>query len=323
MKRIIGIPTIEEARQRAASELWQMRPDKSATMDTETETITDKEGKLRYETETDSENETVAYILPDAAGSFLLALFAPGEHGRYTLPFRGTQDNELFALLLLNAHFVKPARPMSVDEALTEAGYREIEAFFDCALSESDSQNPGRVNVAELTAESLFDRYEDEDEPEVYLKSSSAPLPETLTAATGRTIRNARGYAAALSALLRADLRTEEADAARKHYTFMQSDRLIKYALYELLRTEDYAHLTQILSGYASFGLSAKWEKAYLPLQIQKRGQVTAAQYVLSCYLCKAAHKLAGKSSLREIAEYIGAPLKEVIKSSTFEIWDF
>lgn len=317
MKRVTSIPTLEEARQRAASELWQMRPDKSGGMDTDIDTVEDKEGGLRYETETDNESGAVSYICPTANGTFLLAAFAPGEHGRYTLPFRGTQDSELFVLLLLNAHFVKPVRPMSVDEAITETGYRTIEETFGY-----DSDKPGKDDVAGLTLESLFDRCEDGDETEVYVRRS-APLPETLTAATGRTIRNAEDYAAALSVLLRAELPKEEARAAQEEYAFMQSDRLIKFALYELLRTEDYKHLTQILSCYASFGLSAKWERAYAPLQATKRGQTTAAQYVLSCYLCKAAYNFVGKSSLREVAEYIGAPLKEVIKPSTFELWDF
>lgn len=270
----------------------------------------------------------VGYVYSQIENHYGLTIFAPEEWGRYTYVFRNLQPNKLFIPVSLHANFVKPSKPVSLDEAISAAEDEVISSFFATKIEglPPRSDQTTREQLREFTRETAFTIFEpDEDEDERTLQLDCNPPVYVLAEETGREIHSPEDYEQALSTLLDANFSDEEKKTIKESYLFYQGERLINYALYEFLRTESYDRLKEILASYPKFGLPDDWEEN-LPYLWATRSndtdkRITAEEFVLSKYLAKDASKIVGGYTFREIAEYTGTPIDVVIKCSNIRVW--
>ena len=119
----------------------------------------------------DRPSHEVGYLFSQIENHYGLTIFAPEEWGRYTYVFRNLQPNKLFIPVSLHANFVKPSKPVSLDEAISATGDEVIGAYFETKIEglPSRSDQPTREQLREFTRETavtIFEPDEDEDEDE-------------------------------------------------------------------------------------------------------------------------------------------------------------
>lgn len=263
-------------------------------------------------------------INPNIKEDFSLTYLTPEECNpdNYTLPFRNLTDDLLQReLYRFDFDFCKPTTPLSIDEALTPYGEELLSHF------EGFDYNPSleeQLFRGELSKENFFRVADEEVEeyPEDYpeewkdnIITEVYPLPFALARATGRTIKNAKDYASAISHLLGgASLDEREQRAIGSNFIPVLAIHFLSYATYEFFRTEDYSHLQEILSHYGSFGLSKNWEK-YLPYENN------AVEAIIRRYLSPFVSSLLGVTSLKEISEATGIPRSLIYKVKNNKLW--
>lgn len=255
---------------------------------------------------------------------YKMAFFAPGEWGRYTRPFKGVQEKELFALIMLNGCFVKPVKVLSPDEALTPDFANEVNAIF---WAEEWTRTKQEYEAEGYTLGTAFRVIDEEVEAnpqqweEDYKENLSfvgACTPSILSELTGAKIKDAEGYVKAMAKYLKASSFDERQERTIKYsFNFDLRDLFLKWLIYEFLRTEDYSHLKECLTQYKKFLLPKDWAKGLCYLNVEPE------EYVVSKYLSKDALNLIGKAELRDIAQFTGTPLSLILKASKRKIWDF
>lgn len=330
MKKYFGFRSFDEAEEKVYSLLSFDHVERT--------TYKDSDKKIR-EAIYRSDLDEVAYVYDQRENRYALALFTPEEWERYTYVFRNLQPKMLFIPLSLNANFVKPSKPVSLDEALSATGDKIIGDFFSTEYEGRDlnfystDQPTSEEELRKYTRETAFDVYEpDEDELEEFPDAKRTielvcnPPVYLLADVTGKEILDVKGYEKALSSLLDAKFSKEEKEAIRSNFIFYQGERLINFALYEFLRTESYDRLKEILKSYSKFGLPDDWEEN-IPYLWESRSdeegsrRITAEERILALYLCKDASDLIGGYTYREIAERTGTPIETIIKCSKMKIW--
>ena len=200
---------------------------------------------------------------------YKMAYFAPGEWGKYTIPFKSVKENELFVLIMLNACFVKPVTKLFPDEALTSDFANELNAYFGEEDWTYQSKEEYREKVYSIdTAFRVMDE-EIEENPQKWEEDYKENVAFTgfapvsiLSELTGVKIKRTADYIKAVKKYLKtSSLDERQEHAIKSSLEFSLRDLFLKWAIYEFLRTEDYSHLKECLSEYKKFLLPKDWAK--------------------------------------------------------------
>lgn len=219
-------------------------------------------------------NDCAAIVYEAQPNDFGVCLFKDGEFDRRTYVCRDLKDIDLYDICARYCFMTKPVKPFTIDEALTEPNARYIHEF--------------------LGDESMM----------VWV------VLDTLKGFDG-TMSNSDEIIDFLSKSTDSGIVGDNKESIRASFEYYMIDRFLKYALYEFLRTEDYAHLCSILSSYAQFGLSEGWENRSLLLKgLSSLGDVerVSEMYILGCYLYKNSKHVAEKSH-KDISAFTGIPM--------------
>lgn len=214
-----------------------------------------------------------------------------------TYPFRDvTPDQELLMLIPLQISYLKPVKPVTIDELKTKEGRDALSRYY--AYDLVFDFYPYEELKAVATVDTAFDG-------DCLL---FAPLPEDVAQLTGVEIKTAKDYAKGIGILLKADLTQEQTDIVESYYDFNISYLFELYAYYEFARTENYAHLQEILAQYGKMGL---------PRPIQGLSDKDVEKEVLARYLNpRVASAIGAKVSVRDISKFTGAPMAKVSEAN-------
>ena len=337
MIRETGYRTYEEAAKRAEALLWEDRKDRERLTTTE-HTRNDSEGnRIPFAYIEDSETGATAYIYSlDPEGSSYSLTYLTGEEakeGNRTYPYRETPKERIPFLMALSTPIFKPVREISPEEALTPDGLREIYSFFGEDHREAKYSygflTKEEVEAEAFTKDTAFENIGYEDGTTETGSLLCLPFPQDLQQLTGVKVKTASDYAKGISKLLGGQLSEDQEREAIGTFLFYSSEALLRYAIYEFFRTEDYSHLKEVLSCYGNFHLPKNWEEGF-PLfhsyRIELNSKLfTTEEYVLAKYLSKWNATIAElQSRIREVAEYTGTPLSLMSKANRVRhIWDF
>lgn len=337
MIRENGYRTYEEAAKRAEALLWENRS-KGGELTTQEYTRKDSEGnRLPFAYIEDSETGATAYIYSlDPEERAYSLTFLSGEEAkeeRRTYPYRETPKESIPFLMALRTPIFKPDRGISPDEALTPDGLRTIYAFFGEEATEAKYYS-GFLTKEEVEAEAYtlgtaFEYWEEEDGTTETGALLCLPFPQDLQQLTGVKIKKASDYAKGIAKLLGGQLSEEQEREAISTFLFHSSEALLRYAIYEFFRTEDYSHLKEVLSCYENFYLPKNWEEGFTMYHGYRneadRQHFTTEEYVLAKYLSKWNATIVGQQSrIIDVAKYTGTPIALMSKANKVRhIWDF
>ena len=300
-----GYNGYDEAIEAANALLWEHRRKDSDSLTTKEHRRTDKQGQaLPIAHIVDEDTGTTAYVYSIfKEGEYDVALLSGSEtkeEGR-TYPFRSVPNDRLPFLLALRTLIFKPTQRIEPEDVLTPEGLRTIDALTDYGETYTDRAFSTIEELGDFSIDEAFDEWED-GEADLLLR----PFPYELSERTGRAISSPKDYSEAIGTLLGAQLTEEQLRGAERSYLFYASETLLKYALYEFMRTEDYSRLKEVLDYYPLFLLPDGWEEySYTPLY-----KTTAAEYVLALYLSKREAAMIGaQTRIKDIAAYTSTPL--------------
>lgn len=315
MKYKDGYKSYEEAREAATALLWENRDRSEAQLTTHEYTSKNREGeRLPFAYIEDDSTGATAYLYSYGDDGYGFA-FLTGKEG-IIHPFRDVKKDLLPYILAIRTPIFKPTEEIKPEEALTPEGLSRVNAFLG---HENDSVVASFVPMASIGDTSLdeaFETYYNEDGNLDFMTLRLRPIPQELSERTGVAIETPEDYAEAIERLIGESLNADQREEARKTYLFCASDALLKYALYEFFRTEDYNRLREVLKAYPLFLLSDGWEEEVtFDYTLSKKG-VTAEEFVLARYLSKTAASLVGvQERAKEIAEYTNAPLRLMMRA--------
>lgn len=343
-----GYRTYEEAAEEANALLWKNRESREQLTTTEHTRLDENDKRLPFAYIEDKETGATAYIYafhPEESGysiTFLSGDEAKEENRTY--PYRGTPKESIPFLMALHTPIFKPVREITPDEALTPDGLREIYAFFGYDVDEAKFtygfQTKEEVEAKAYTIETAFETIVpphliDEGASEEELKEGEIeqvnciPFPQALTELTGVKIKKPSDYVKGISKLLKAELSEQQEKEILKSLLFYTSEALLRYAIYEFFRTEDYSHLKEVLSSFKKFYLPQNWEEDFTLYygyrNMMDKEYFTTEEYVLAKYLSKWNANLVGlQARLKDVAEYTGTPIALMSKANRIKhIWDF
>ena len=338
MIRETGYRTYEEAAKRAVALLWENRGQDREQLTTTEHTRKDSEGKrlpFAYIEDSDTGATAFIYSLAQEENSYSLT-YLSGEEAKEenrTYPYRETPKEALPFLMALRTPIFKPVREIKPDEALTPDGLREIYSFFGAETGEAKYSSgfltKEEVEAEAFTTETAFEYWEEPDGTTEIGSLLCLPFPQVLQQLTGVRVKTASDYAKGISKLLGGQLSEDQEKEIRATFLFYSSEALLRYAIYEFFRTEDYSHLKEVLSCYGNFYLPKNWEEGFT-LFYGYRGEdnrqlFTTEEYVLAKYLSKWNASIVGQQSrIKDVAEYTGTPLSLMSKANRVRhIWDF
>lgn len=254
-----------------------------------------------YTLVTDHTTRARVLLIPaEAADTYILAKFAPGEWGNYTLPYKNIPETRVFMLLKYSdlICFLKPPTELPLDEAGTLQFETRLNDFFGTTSYRSAEEYADDVN--KLAALRLF----------VF-----APV-RILSELTGLSISNAEDYAAATAQYFgMPTMPTELAQAAEEAYHEERSTLFLKWVLYEFMRVERYDHLQECLTQYRRFGLSGSWAASCKFL----RG-MEPERFIIANYLGRDYCGLRSSDD-RMLSAETGIPLRTLIKARKIHVW--
>ena len=332
MIREHGYRSYEEAAKRAEALLWEGRQDRERLTTLEhTRKDRDTGKRLPFAYIEDSDTGATAFIYSlDPEGSSYSLTYLSGEEAKEenrTYPYRDTPKERIPFLMALRTPIFKPVREISPEEALTPDGLRAIYSFF--GEERSGFLTAEEVEAEAYTLETAFEYWEGEDGATEVGALLCLPLPQDLQQLTGVKVKAASDYAKGIAKLLGGQLSEEQEREAIGTFLFHASEALLRYAIYEFFRTEDYSHLKGVLSCYGNFYLPKNWEEGF-PIYYGYRSELnrqhfTTEEYVLAKYLSKWNATITDlQSRIREVAEYTGTPLSLMSKANKVRhIWDF
>lgn len=323
MIRKIGLNTYKDAVREAEALLWESR-DKSRDKQTTTEHT--RKGVIPFSYIEDEATGATAYIYSlfptESYGlTFLTADEAKPENR--TLPYRDLPKETLDFLMVIRTPIFKPVREIIPDEALSPDGVKAIYALFGDYLPFTPI-----AEVTDFDLGTAFEYWEDKEGKEEVGSLLLRPYPQELTERTGIAIKKPSDYAKALAKAMGVKMDKEQAKRAAESYSFFAAETLLRYAIYEFFRTENYNRLKEVLSSFAKFALPENWEKNSTLYEVCYREQkVTAEEYVIAKYLSNWQAYMVGYRSLirlKEVAEYTGTPLGLMSRANQIErIFDF
>ena len=330
-----GFKTYEEAVKEAEALLWKNRDGEELT--TIEHTRKDNEGEpLPFAYIEDKETGATAYISSIFKEQGYNLIFLSGDEAKAsnrTYPFRDVPKESIPFLMAIHTPIFKPTKEITPDEALSREGLRTIYNFFgegdEDIVAGSGFLTKEEVEAQAYTIETAFEEWEKEDGTIVISSLLCLPLPKVLTELTGVKVKTPSDYAKGISKLLKAELTEEQERCAKSTFLFFASEALLRYAIYEFFRTEDYSHLKEVLSSFRKFHLSPKWEEEFTLYygyrNIMDKELFTTEEYVIAKYLSKWNAEIIGKPNrLKDIAEYTGTPLSLMGKAYKIKhIWDF
>lgn len=306
--------TYEEAVEEAQALLLNSRREEAKLTTTEHRRKDDRGEYLPFSYIEDEETGATAYISPVPEGYYTLT-FLSGDEAKEenrTYPFRAVDKERIPFLMALHTPLFKPTKEIKPDEALTPEGVKAIYAFFG-----NDGEELPFTPIDEiknLSIEEAFEEWEG-DNGEIELGSLLLrPYPQELTERTGVQIKKASDYAKALEKLLSVKMSKEQTKEAKEGFIFYASELLLRYAIYEFFRTEDYNHLKEVLAASKTFFLPEQWEEGfklfYCYRNFVNKEKIGIEEYVIAKYLSKHSYNIAGSQArLKEIADYTNTPL--------------
>ena len=310
-----GYRTYEEAVKEAEALLWANRSSEGQLATTKHTRKDDKGDRLPFAYIEDKETGATAYIYSIFPEDGYDVTFLSGEEAaesNRTYPFRDTSKHKITFLMAINTPVFKPTKAITPDEALTPEGQRTIFSFFGDNTGKMEGygfMSKEETEAKEYTVETAFENWDEEDVGSLLC----TPFPKALQELTGVKVKTPSDYAQGIAKLLKAELTEEQAEQAKSTFLFFASDALLRYAIYEFFRTEDYAHLKRVLSSYRKFYLSDKWDEELALFGFTSSGAkaaLTAEEYVIVKYLSRWNADITGEPSrLKEIAAYTGIPL--------------
>ena len=244
-------------------------------------------GEILYCLITNTENGRTGFFAQTSVGKYEGVVLPPNQWGYNTYPFRKITPRMAALPMMLHAVWLKPLEALPIDEAITHKGERILDEYFGLVGMDEDGTK------TETALRDFF--FEDEGK----LLCNHLPTSYAISAATGIGISCYSDYAKALEALTGEKLTKRQSEALLSSYTYDKAMYFLMYAVYELARTESYAHLKEVLSSYSRFGLPEDWERIpYLPLlcmdtrhdRERKEGRKANEDYqhlkdlLLSCY---------------------------------------
>lgn len=233
-------------------------------------------------------------------GEYVLSFYTYKERkeDNRTYPYRDvTPEMELAVLVPLRVSYLKPVKPVTIDELKTEEGRTALKEYYGYDIvcdfyPYEELKEMATVDTAFGDGGSLL----------------FAPLPEDVAQLTGVEIATAKDYAKGIGILLKADLTQEQTDIIERHYNFAISYLFELYTFYEFARTEDYSHLQEVLAQYGKMGL---------PEPIQGLSDKDVEKEILSKYLQPSIASMIGaKVSIRDISKFTGAPMEKVSEAN-------
>lgn len=303
-----GYKTYEEAATDARALLWEYRGEDALTTTEEHTRKDDKGDILPISYIEDKATGATAYIYSLWDGDSFEITFLTGEEAsenNRTYPCRGISKDAILFLIALGSLIFKPVKEINPDEVFTPDGMKEIGSFFG---EEGETAYVDFITEAEVarrgyTIETAFG--------EDYNELLCLPLPKVLTKLTGAKVKNASDYVRGISLLLKAELSEEQKKEVEESFLFNASFLFLRYATYEFFRTEDYNHLTEVLTTYKSFYLPKNWAERFICLRRDDTiRHISAEEYVLYHYLSKRGASLVGKQiRLKDVAEFTNTPL--------------
>ena len=335
MIRKRGFRTYEEAAKEAQALLWKNR-ESEGELTTIEHTRKDREGKLiPFSYIEDKETGATAYISSIFTEQEYSITYLSGDEAKdsnRTYPFRDVDKEAIPFLLAIHTPIFKPTKEITPDEALTPDGLTAIFAFFgedrEGAATGGGFLTKEEVEAQAYTIETAFEYWEEKGSVEVG-SLLCLPFPKALTELTGVKVKTPSDYAKGISKLLKAELTEEQEAHVKSTFLFFASEALLRYAIYEFFRTEDYSHLKKVLSSFRKFYLSPKWEEEFTLYygyrNIGDRELFTTEEYVIAKYLSKWNANIVGNPNrLKDIADYTGTPLNLMGKAYKIKhIWDF
>lgn len=332
MIRKYGLRTYEEALKEAKALLWESR-DKSLPEQTTTEhTRKDIEGKpIPFSYIEDKATGATAYLYSFDERKYSLTFLSADEAKpeNRTLPYRNFPKATIAFLMALRTPIFKPTKEVKPEEALTPEGVNTIFAFFGETESKGGLPFAHLADIKDFDLDTAFEYWEDKEGKVEVGSLLILPYPQELTERTGIAIKQPSDFAKALSKAMGVKMSREQTKQAKESFLFYASELLLRYAIYEFFRTEDYSHLKAVLSSFAKFALPEKWEDDFTMYygyrNIVAKQYFSTEEYVLAKYLSKHNSEIVGSTiHLKEIADYTGTPLDVMGRASRIkDIWDF
>lgn len=330
MIRKYGFKTYEEAVKEATALLWEARSGDS--METTEYKRIDKEGKpIPFLYIEDKHTGATAYLYSFSEEHGYNLTFLSEEEAKpenRTLPYRDVPKKAIAFLMALNTPIFKPTKEVTTNEALTPDGLYTIYSFFGIG-KEEELPFTHLASVTDFSLDKAFEYWEDEYGKVEIGALLIRPYPQELTAKTGIAIKDPADYAKALSESMSVKLNEEQTQAAKESFSFYASEALLRYAIYEFFRTENYSHLKEILSNFSLFALPKNWEDDFTLYygyrNLANKEQSTTEISVLAKYLSNYNANIVGSPiRLKEIAAHTGTPLAILSKANMIKhIWDF
>ncbi|MCD8295357.1 MAG: hypothetical protein LUE27_08975 [Clostridia bacterium] len=267
--------------------------------------------------------------------------------------FRGTSDIQRAFFPFTMPIFFRPVEAISPTEAYTIEGMRKVEAFyggrrpFFYSMQRSDfsgEEEADRIlNKMIRTERAETDRALEEalagagtstipKRPEKDGADMGLFLPCDLSEALRIELPNLNAYFAALAALYGID----RAKGIVIYNNYLSARAFLRYALYELARTESYARLREVLFSFSSFYLPPQWESLYLgsilnhfspdpgetPEDIKSEAGIRgesprdAETAVLSRYVN--GHSSSLLNDLETLSDHLGAPREKIYRAAGY-----
>lgn len=323
MRKEYDFSTREEAVDAASATFhrWHSEQPPTQTYNLMERTLSNKDGSIAIHYVEDETSGARAYILPNIGYGYSVAYLSSDEveEANRTFPFRESREDIIPFAVMLSIIFYKPTTEIPLSEATSLDSANRIEKFFE----EAEWQSREKVlSESKSVADCFYIEDEEvegnkEEWPEEWERNIvySAEIHRSiLEEETGVKITSSATYIKALSKWLNTTLDSRQKRAVKSYYDFTQPYLFLRYALYEFLRSESYPHLRELLSHYADFGLSEKWEAKYFPKS--RKGVASAEEYVIGKYLGGMGREYLGNNRLRDIAEFTETPYPLILMAS-------
>lgn len=328
MRRYLCIESYDEALRQAKEILTRDKDKITLTTSTKTpardllDVLHNKpEEEPLYTLLRDEETGEAAYVYK-VINNYSIYYFEPEEWESQTLPFKDVTEPEKVFLCLFNAHFIKPRKVVTPDEALTMEGAETVYSLFGSSYTEEFG-----AEAIEQRAGEIFRYYYDNERPEgvepdeededVYVEPVEI-APALLEDRYGVRIRKAEAYVKAFSKLVGRTLSRKEELSVVRSYEFHLRDLYLHYIVYEFLRTERYDILREDLASFKSFHLPKDWYKDFYPAQ----SVADVEEFVIAQYLSGEALRHFGDANLREISNKTGVPYNLLVKAYRYKyVW--